>query len=414
MTVKNAYKAGATLVGAAAGFALSYPLQCSFWGGLVHSGFGAAMVGGLADWYAVTALFRKPLCIPYRTAIIPRNRERIFKAIVTMVEEEIVTATNIKETLEQAGIARLVLSYVNRPEAKEQLYSLAADVAKEAVYAIDAAKLSAALEQLLLEHQANIRLAPLTGQALQWSLANGFADKIIELAIGEIKRMAGEPYVKELIAQIYSQALNAYAAQKNQRKLVSWLLENLLNLDSMAVAGLIQAKLVSLLGELEDGRAQPLRQQLRSWLAEIATGMQQEDSPLAAQAEAILRPFVVKLAEHIANLPATQPELTVSGVTWAVKQLTKLAQEVAADAQKSNWLDRYLAVWLARWVSQNHGQIGQIVNDYLQSFSNDKLVAYIEDKVLDDLQMIRINGSLVGGIVGMLLFLISYAAGVRP
>ncbi|MBP2634589.1 MAG: hypothetical protein H6Q72_496 [Firmicutes bacterium] len=412
MTVKNVYKASITLAGAAVGFAVSYPMQHSFWGGLLHSGFGAAMVGGLADWYAVTALFRKPLSIPYRTAVIPRNRERIFKAIVTMVEEEIVTATNIKETLEQAGIAGLVLSYVSRPEAKAQLYSLAADVAKEAVYEMKAANLAAAFEQLLIEHQDKIKLAPLTGQALEWSIDNGFADKILTLAFAELRRLLGEPYLKELIAQIYSQALNSYAARKNQRKLVGWLIENLLDLDNMAVAGLIQAKLVSLLEETEDEQEQPLRQQLKNWLAELATGMQQ-DSELAAQAEDILRPFMVKLVEHAAALPASQPEITVSGVTWAVKQLTRLAQELAADREKAAWLDRYLAVWLARWVSQNHGQIGRIVSDYLESFSNDKLVAYIEDKVLDDLQMIRINGSLVGGLVGMLLFLISYAAGVR-
>lgn len=411
MTVKNVYKASITLAGAAVGFAISYPLQHSFWGGLLHSGFGAAMVGGLADWYAVTALFRKPLSIPYRTAVIPRNRERIFKAIVTMVEEEIVTATNIKETLEQAGIARLVLSYVSSPEAKAQLYSLAGDVAEKAVYEIEADKLAAAFERLLIEHQDKIKLAPITGQALEWSLANGFANKIISLVFDELKRLLGEPYLKELIAQIYSQALNAYAARNNQRKLVGWLLENLLNLDNMAVASLIQAKLISLLEETEP--EQPLRQQVKNWLVELAAGMQ-EDSELAAQAETFLRPFMVKLVEHAAALPASQPEITASGVAWAVKQLIRLAQELAADREKAAWLDRYLAVWLARWVSQNHGQIGRIVSDYLESFSNDELVAYIEDKVLDDLQMIRINGSLVGGLVGMLLFLICYAAGVRP
>lgn len=412
MTVNNAYKAGLTLAGAAAGFAFSYPIQYTFWGGLIHSGFGAAMVGGLADWYAVTALFRKPLSIPYRTAIIPKNRDRIFAAIVTMVEEEIVTAANIKETLEQAGIARLLLSYVNRPDSRQQLFALAGNVASEAVYALDAAKLAAALELLLQDHQDKIRLAPLAGQALEWSLTNGFADKVAELAIAEIKRLLGEPYLTELIADIYSQALSAYADRNNQRKLVGWVLENLLNLDSRTVAALIQAKLGCFLEELEYGREQPLRLSLRNWLAEFAGSLQQE-SVLAAKAEAVLRSLLVKLAGHVANLPASQPELTVGGVMWAVKQLAKLADEAAADAQKTAWLDRYLAVVLARWVNQNHGQIGQIVNAYLESFSDDELVAYIENKVLDDLQMIRINGSVVGGLAGMLLFLISYAVGVR-
>lgn len=413
MAVKNAYKAGITLASAAVGFAVSYPLQYSFWGGLLHSGFGAAMVGGLADWYAVTALFRKPLSIPYRTAIIPRNRERIFKAIVTMVEEEIITASNIKETLEQAGVARLLFSYVNMPKAEKELYALVSDVAQDTVYVIDAAKLSQAVRQLLLDQQTKIKLAPMSGQALQWSLDSGFADKLIELAISELKRLAGEPYLTELIAQIYGQALRAYAGEKNQRKLVSWLAQNLLNLDNLTIAGLIQNKLVSWLEDLAHGPDQPLRQQLRNWLSDIADDLQQE-SRLALQAENMLRPLVIKVVEHMTSLPSSQPELTVSGIAWAVKQLTRLAQEVAVDAKKAAELDRYVAVWLARWVSQHHNQIGRIVNDYLQSFTNDELVSYIEDKVLDDLQMIRINGSFVGGIVGMALFLICYAAGVKP
>lgn len=411
MTVKNAYKAGLTLAGAATGFALTYPLQPTFWGGLLHSGFGAAMVGGLADWYAVTALFRKPLSIPYRTAIIPRNRERIFAAIVDMVEEEIITAANIKETLEQAGIARVIFSYVNRTESRQQLFLLVGNVARQAVYAIDAAKLAAALELLLEEQQAKIKLAPLAGQALEWSLRNGFADKVLELVLNELKRLAGEPYLTELIAAIYSQALAAYADRNQQRKLVGWMLEYLLDLDANAVAGLVQAKLVAYLDELAGQEQQPLRLWLHAWLQEVAAELQQASS-LAAEAEPVLRAAVVSLAEHLASLPVSQPELTVGGATWAAKQLVKLADEVADDAQKAAWLDRYLAVVLARWAGQHHGQIGGIVSTYLESFSNEELVAYIEDKLLDDLQMIRINGSLVGGVVGMLLFLISYAAGV--
>lgn len=412
MAINNTYKAGLTLAGAAAGFVLSYPFQATFWGGLIHSGFSAAMVGGLADWYAVTALFRKPLSIPYRTAIIPKNRDRLFNAIVTMVEEEIVTAANIKETLEKAGLARLILGCVNSSDSRRRLSLFIKDLAREANYTVDAGKLAAALESLLAERQSHIRLAPLAGQALEWSLNKGFADKMTELVIREIKQLTAEPELTQLIAGIYNQALQAYAVRNNQRKLVGWLLENLLNLDPMAVASLIQDKLTGLLDEVESGQEHPLRLALREWLTEFAGNLQQ-NSVLAEQAETVLRPLLVKLAEHLVKMPATHPELTVGGITWAVKQTAKLADEAVADPQKTAWFDRYLAVWLARWVSQNHGQIGQIVRTYLESFSNEELVVYIEDKVLNDLQMIRINGSIVGGLVGMLLFLIAYSAGVR-
>ncbi len=410
MRIDNSSKAGLTLAAAAAGFCLSYPWQYTFWGGLVNSGFGAAMVGGLADWYAVTALFRQPLNIPYRTAIIPKNRERIFRAIVTMVEEEIVTAANIKGTLAEAGLARILLNYCSHPDIRQQLQMLVDSLVREAASSVNAAKLSAALESLLTEQKDKVRVAPLAGQALQWSLANGFADKFIDFIIAEITRLLGEPYMTKLIAGMYSSALKAYAARQNQRKLVSWMLKELLNLDPVTIAGIIQNKTAALLADMCE-QDYPLRQRLRDWVVRFAENLQ-TDSLLAEKAEVELRPLVVKLVENLAEMPAAQPNMTTGGIKWAVRQAVKLADELTADANRQAWLDVYLADLLSGWVNQNHGVIGRIVSAYLESFSNDELVDYIEDKVMNDLQMIRINGSVVGGLVGMVLFVITYMVGV--
>ena len=83
----NSYKATILLVIVAIGFFLTYPFNNTFAGGLLSSVFGAAMIGGLADWFGVSALFRKPLGIPFKTEIIPRNREKIFNALSDMVGE---------------------------------------------------------------------------------------------------------------------------------------------------------------------------------------------------------------------------------------------------------------------------------------------------------------------------------------
>lgn len=411
MVSNNRYKATLTLAGAAAGFLVTYPWQTTFWGGLLNSGFGAAMVGGLADWYAVTALFRAPLAIPYRTAIIPKNRERIFSAIVLMVEEEIITAANIKETLQHVGIAKLALGYANRAETRQQLYALAAELGKAGTQAAASGRLAEALKLLLEEHQEKVKLAPLAGQALEWSMAKGYTDKLLDLVLTEIKRLADQPYLTELLAVTYSRALAAYAARQNQRKLAGWLLENLLKLDPMTVAGLMQDKILQLLEDLQQ-ESHPLRLRMLGWLADCAQELQ-ADTVLAAKAEAVLRPWLVKLVEQLSALPAAQPELVGSSVKWVVKQIVRLAEELADNAERQAGFDEYLVDALARWVGENHGQIGQLVQSYLDSFSNDQLVAYIEDKVMDDLQMIRINGSVVGGLAGMALFLVSYAAGVR-
>src|SRR5665648_847468 len=98
MTKRNNTKtANITLGGITLGFLLSYPFHASFVGGLIASGCSAGMIGGLADWFAVTALFRRPLGIRpgkiIRTDIIPQNRERIFAALTDMVQNELLSQT---------------------------------------------------------------------------------------------------------------------------------------------------------------------------------------------------------------------------------------------------------------------------------------------------------------------------------
>ncbi|XER15566.1 hypothetical protein SATMO3_58610 [Sporomusa aerivorans] len=397
---------------AAAGFCLSYPWHYNFWGGLINSGFGAAMIGGLADWYAVTALFRKPLNISYRTAIIPRNRERIFQAIVKMVEEEIVTAATIKETLAEAGLARMLLNHAAQPDARQRLYVLAEGVMRDAMCGLGPDRVAAALDLLLKEHRDKVRIAPLAGQALEWSVAHGFIDKLVDGILDEIKYLVKEPYMEKLISDIYESALKAYAAKQNQRKLVGWLLESLLNLDPVTVAGIIQEKIVIFLTEIQESD-HPVRLRLLDLVSEGAASLQ-GDTALAEKAESEFKPLMAKLVESLAELPADHPEFVAGGAKWTVKQAVRFVGEVTEDAARRERLDTYLAAWLADWVNKNQGEIGQIVTTYLEGFSNEELVAYIEGKVMNDLQMIRINGSIVGGLVGMVLFVLAQAAGVSP
>ena len=99
--IGNKNKATFILGAVSIGFFISYPFKHTLIGGLLAGGFGAAMIGGLADWFAVSALFRRPLGIPFRTAIIPRNREKIFQALVYMVENQILMKENIKSKLDE-------------------------------------------------------------------------------------------------------------------------------------------------------------------------------------------------------------------------------------------------------------------------------------------------------------------------
>ena len=104
--MKKKYKATIALAISVAGAAGTAGLaKAGFWGGMLHNGFLAATIGGMADWFAVTALFRKPLGISYRTEIIIRNRQRIMQAVVDFAGNDLLGADNVMKFVRQQDTA---------------------------------------------------------------------------------------------------------------------------------------------------------------------------------------------------------------------------------------------------------------------------------------------------------------------
>ncbi|MDP4087252.1 MAG: DUF445 family protein, partial [Bacillota bacterium] len=99
-TKKSQYLASISLAIMGIGFVITIPFQHSLWGSIIQGGFESGLVGGLADWFAVTALFRHPLGIPIpHTALLPKNRKRITATIISMLENDWLTKESIREKI---------------------------------------------------------------------------------------------------------------------------------------------------------------------------------------------------------------------------------------------------------------------------------------------------------------------------
>ena len=110
--MKKKYKAAIALAISVAGAVGSAGLaKTGFWGGMLHNGFLAATIGGMADWFAVTALFRKPLGISYRTEIIIRNRQRIMQAVVDFAGNDLLGADNVMRFVRQQDTAAFLKDF---------------------------------------------------------------------------------------------------------------------------------------------------------------------------------------------------------------------------------------------------------------------------------------------------------------
>lgn len=414
---KHNYKYTATITLAVTTllFFISYPFVHTFWGGLAASAFSAAMIGGFADWFAVTALFRRPLMIPFRTAIIPNNRDRIFAAIINMVEKELLTSENIKQSLANAQLSQEIINHLCLSETKNHFQNLALNITGELLKNLDPDKAGYFLAGLFRDRLNEIKLSPIIGQALSWSIRKGFIDQGIDIIIGECQQLFAKDYIKNIFISIYRNAQESYTGQLLRRKLFRFIIENFLQLTPEKAAELAQEKLADYLARMKNTDSSH-RRKIKASLVKLAANLQ-ENPEYDAQIEKWKQNFLShpRLAATFGKIILSFTDRLSKNPAQIEKFLTKAGDELSfvlvENSDLKNQLDLLLINGLSKWVNKHHSEIGAMVSLYLSSWSNEKLVYYIESKVGNDLQMIRINGSIVGGLTGLALYLITFCLG---
>ena len=411
MLVMNRYLATGTLGLTSLLYFAALPLEGSFGGGLAVSAFGAAMVGGLADWFAISALFRKPLGIPWRTAVIPRNRERLFFVIVQMVQEELLSKENIRRKIEGYDIARVVLAYLDErggaKTVKRMLHKLVSDVLDK----IDPHEAGQFIASFVRQDASLLRLAPLLRSVGEWIVQTGYDQRVITFAAVESANIAAKPEMRELIAGFLAKVLSLYEGERSRRKLFN----SIAGVSPDSVAFFVQQQLVAWLinCKQEDHPLRlALRQRLNRYLSRLA------DDPQAAED---LERWKAKLLGELDIVGLMQ-----QGLQWLLQQAGEHPQQMAQwfrqvdrlvdqlladyriDQQQQQSVSQGLKQAVLSFIDSHHDKIGAMVRERLAQFSDEELVAFIEDRVGEDLQIIRVNGSIVGGVTGGLLYCLTF------
>ncbi|AIF52153.1 protein of unknown function DUF445 [Pelosinus sp. UFO1] len=411
--VANNYKATCILGVVSLGFLISYPLQHTFIGGLFTGGFGAAMIGGLADWFAVSALFRRPLGIPFRTAIIPRNRERIFKALVEMVENEILMKENIKTQLENYNVSGILIHFMVEHRGKSYLKKILYRFLQDMLAQIKPEEIAAIIDNVVpYNNKEKVKISPYMIDILEWLIKNGYHEKIIDMMINELIIVAKNKQLKHLLSEVFIDIRENYERGMNRRKIFN----RLMNLSPKQVASEAQQALEVILSEMKD-TDHSIRKQINAWLNDfiikLKTNERFQQSIEDWVQEKILRKlnlgnYVAQGMVTLYGKEAVDHKQMIRWLALITDQIDKLIADFETDTERRAELDLYIKTILSGWIDTHHGKIGMIVKDSLNEFTNDRLVNFIENKVGNDLQMIRINGSVVGGLVGMVIYLLTF------
>jgi uncharacterized membrane-anchored protein YjiN (DUF445 family) len=388
------------------------------WLSLLSAGFDAGLVGGLADWFAVTALFRHPLGIPIpHTAIIPKRRAKIVDGIVTMVERDWLSPEVIGTRLAKLAPSEIVLDWLQDPTHVQRLSEPLRDLLAGLARLLSEDEVVELVERTL---QRQLREVPIDVSASRWlaGLINSERSAVVFDSFAlSLANLASRPDATEHVRRWLDRS--ARQLREEGKILVPLFLRR-----RIVQRKLVEAACDYAASELRGAAAQldhPLRQTIFGALGRLADRLAAGDPELLARAEQL----------RGALLESLEAGPLVRDVLARIRR--QLERDLAAsDGYLANLIDRQLRGGIVdglkdparratfdRWVRatvdallrRHHHQIGITVRENLTALDTDKLVAQIENRVGPDLQFIRLNGALVGGLIGVLLALAHRAFG---
>lgn len=367
--------------------------------GYVNAASEAAMVGAVADWFAVTALFRHPLGVPVpHTAIIPRRKDMLARSLEEFVAENFLTEQTIRERYLDAEVTRRLGEWVCDPVNAERVIQEAAPLAAQALERVGGADLQQFIEATLLPRVREEPLSPLAGNLLEQVVTDRAHHGLVDIGFRELHSwLTAHPHdVRRIVG--------ARAPWWSP----SWV-------DDMVV-GRIYTELVTWAEEVASSPEHSIRQALDSYLADLARDMQ-HDADTMASAE--------RLKERLLDHPQVAPSLV--SVWDAVKivlqeqlndpqgqirtrlalELEELGELMVTDATLRARLDAWGADAAAVLISRYGSELTTVISHTIERWDGRDAADRIELHVGRDLQFIRINGTVVGGLVGLLIHTVS-------
>ena len=402
------------LLAAAALAVAFFPLRATWWGGWMLAIAEAGIVGGLADWFAVTAIFRRPLGLPIpHTALIPANWELMAARVGTMVGSRVLTKEYVAQEIARVDIASLIA------RAAERLTSRDLDVATRELARWLAAEMSpkaasdviTRLRDLLLDRP----LAPVLAAALQMVRRHDWDQRIVTALAGSLAEALDRPAFRATAGELVDDLLARYRERMGAYPRFWIGVASMLGLiDRERVLSALQAGLRQVAQEPDH----PVRQRLMEAMNELP-GRLRTDGRLAERVEAAKRellatPIATRVIEDtaaalhrtlLADLDRPRSEVRV----WIVERLERARQALVADEEFRLQLDRWGKARVLEIVERHHQRIAEFIENGVLALGPEGAVRLIEEHAGDDLQYIRVNGTVVGGLAGGLLYAIHLA-----
>ncbi|HDR7685495.1 MULTISPECIES: DUF445 domain-containing protein [Bacillus cereus group] len=408
MSLQTKYIAGISLGVMGVGFAASIPFQGTIAGEIIQGGFEAGLVGGLADWFAVTALFRHPMGIPIpHTALLPKNRKRVTKGLIHTLENEWLTKESITNKVKEMQLAQMVLQIAERKMQSDAVKKGIVTIAEKAIVSIDTEKLAVIIEKELKTYLHTINTSNILQVLVDQLVVQEYDEKTLDYILVKVKDWTAQDEARYQLGSLGMKAMENIKVDG----FLQFTLKSFMNIvDEDKIGGILQKFIISNINSLQDadnGTRQLILSKIRQEIINVKEN------------EALLQELENWKEKWIANWDATdkikemleqvqqRAIIFVKNEEFTDKYVIPFLQtqmnKIKEDEQTVQKIEDWLQKQVVTLVEKNHSKIGKLVQENLDKLDDKTLIEMIENNVGKDLQWIRVNGAVCGFMIGLIL-----------
>ncbi|MEK7017162.1 DUF445 domain-containing protein [Bacillus sp. FSL R9-9410] len=410
MSLQTKYIAGISLGVMGVGFAASIPFQGTVAGEIIQGGFEAGLVGGLADWFAVTALFRHPLGIPIpHTALLPKNRKRVTKGLVSTLENEWLTKESITSKVKEIQLAQMVLQIAEKELQSDAVKKGIVTIAEKAILQIDTEKLAVIIEKELKTYLHTINTSNILQVLVDQLVVQEYDEKTLDYILVKVKDWTAQDEARYQLGSLGMKAMENIKVDG----FLQFTLKSFMNIvDEDKIGGILQKFIISNINSLQDADNSTRQLILAKIRQEIINVKENENESLLQELENWkekwianwdatdkIKEMLEQVQNRAVNFVQNEEFADKYLVPFLKTQMNKVKEDASTVQKIEDWLQKQVVIF----VEKNHSKIGKLVQENLDKLDDKTLIEMIENNVGKDLQWIRVNGAVCGFMIGLVL-----------
>jgi uncharacterized membrane-anchored protein YjiN (DUF445 family) len=369
------------------------------WLGYVNAGSEAAMVGAIADWFAVTALFRHPLGLPIpHTAIIPKRKESLGESLQEFVADNFLKEDVIRERIASAGVSRRAGEWIVEGHHADRMVAEGSRILADALGHVRESDVAAVIQEALIPRLQDEELSPVVGQLLDEVLRDDAHRGLVDLAVDELARWLDHNH--DEVAALIENRAPSWTPQWLDKRVATWVHEQVV-------------EWVADIGRTPDHSA---RLALDSWLHDLADDLQHDADTMERferlKVRMLSQSRVSTTSVHLWEalrraLIGSLGDETGLLRTRAKQEIERFGHRLIDDESLSTRVDLSISNMAAYAVNNYGSEVATIISATVNRWDGKETADRIELHVGRDLQFIRSNGTVVGGLAGIVIHAIS-------